>query len=450
MLVSLSLNRWEIITAQFYLCFSLRIFLYIITFYLIDRYILSAEKVKIQKTIVIGFIIALEILFLSQLYFPALLASIFMVLAIYCLCGNNFKLTSVLPLLFGAGVGVTLYFFHNSSNSNNGGNFAAIIESIKNGKIFIAIFYMLVSAFFQQSFLEHWSYPCLCTVGIALISIIFLSLILFFKREKKGSFIPVFFIFYGGVQIIFIIYGRISYGIFYLTASRYTFDTALIWIGCSLILVKECYISKKYFKLVYTIILLVLSILLLHVNFLEMKTAKYRGAYKDSINDYVLEVGDGIAGGNLRLEDLDSEKLCLFQASPKLVYDGIKLLYKYKLNVFSDKKTNEIILAGRYPDNWIEKSVKIRFFNKTEEIKILSFSFYNPSDILSGETIDISIDGTLVSTTPVKSGAWTVEVPIESGQTGVSTVEIRTDYLQKDTGGDIRELALILSDVKLE
>lgn len=105
-------------------------------------------------------------------------------------------------------------------------------------------------------------------------------------------------------------------------------------------------------------------------------------------------------------------------------------------------------VSGFHHDGWMSRIGSV-LVNSTKE-GTLSFAFYNPSDLISGETIDISIDGTLVSSTPVKSGSWTVEVPVEPTQAGVSTVEIKTDYLQKDTGGDTRELALILSDVKLE
>ena len=84
-------------------------------------------------------------------------------------------------------------------------------------------------------------------------------------------------------------------------------------------------------------------------------------------------------------------------------------------------------VSGFHHDGWMSRIGSV-LVNSTKE-GTLSFAFYNPSDLISNETIDITIDGTLVSSTPVKSGSWTVEVPIEPTQTGVSTVEIKTDYL---------------------
>ena len=247
LLFALNLNRFEILTTQFYFRFAIRIFLYVMTFYLIDKYVLITKKPTVKISLYIAGLLAFEILFLSQLYFPALLASIVCVFMLHLtIFREKSKLSKMLYIILGGGLGVILYFYNNSSNSNNGGNFITVINSIKNGKIFIALCYMLVAQFFQQPFLEELSYPIIILFGTVLFALICLSIFLFFKKQfYKETWLPLFLILYGSFQVLFIIYGRISYGLFYLTASRYTFETALLWIGCSYIFVKEICITEK-------------------------------------------------------------------------------------------------------------------------------------------------------------------------------------------------------------
>lgn len=76
LLFSLNLNRWEIITTQFYFSFAIRILLYTITFYFLDVYVLCNTVGTLKKSIFIGILLVLEIVFVSQLYFPALVFSI--------------------------------------------------------------------------------------------------------------------------------------------------------------------------------------------------------------------------------------------------------------------------------------------------------------------------------------------------------------------------------------
>lgn len=192
---------------------------------------------------------------------------------------------------------------------------------------------------------------------------------------------------------------------------------------------------------------MLLSVILLRVNLVEMKIAKYRGAYKNSINEYILEVGDDISIGKLKVYDLSAEKLPMFQSTPELVYEGIKQLHKHNLNVFSSQSEEPIKVSGVYSDNWMPEYAKIMIYPNSENEQKLILSFYNPSHDIDDETVDIFINNKLVSKEIVKSGQWSVEIAVPAAK--VSRIEIRTNYHQKITNGDTRPLALILDEIKL-
>lgn len=265
----------------------------------------------------------------------------------------------------------------------------------------------------------------------------------------KRSYLPILFIMYGFLQILCIIYGRISYGLIYLTASRYTFDTAFIWIGCSLILADELTICKnKIMKVFCFFVLIGFTFLLIDVNRKEFNSAVYRGVYKEGINSYILEIGEKLDAGIVTVDDLDSEKIAMFQASAQLVLQGIKFMHEHNLNVFRQKKLKpKLEIFGRWPDNWIEESVKINAVPKKDTSPVLHLTFFNPSNLLFGETIEVFENGILVSKTSVQPGLFKLEIPLSSGT--LSKVEIKTNYRQKNVGDDLRSLSLILSDVQL-
>lgn len=320
-------NQWEILSLQFSFAFMLRIFCYVLVMTLTNN-LLQKKKENIYLYLLLGLFIALVIDLMSQLYWPALVITLFITWLVDGLNKGKTNIKAVVAYWLPIIASVFLYL-HNLGNSGTSG-IEAFINLVKTGEFFLAILYMLAGLVMPQSLLLIMESSQIYIIGIFFVVIIISAIIIYFKNKLYTStYFPMMLCAYGLVSIPIIIYGRVGrFDLMYVTASRYTCETALILLG--LVLTYNLYIIKSG-RIFGLLLVMVISAFICLCNFTEFCAAPYRGAYKDNLFDIMQNI-----------ELYEDEDLSGFQANnPQLVRTGVELMKKYKLNVFEEKNLEE-------------------------------------------------------------------------------------------------------------
>ena len=132
----------------------------------------------------------------------------------------------------------------------------------------------------------------------------------------------------------------------------------------------------------------------------------------------------------------------------------INILKKYNLSVYRywsayEASPSSVILdtvrfeRGIFEDKWIESDYSFSYF--ASRPKKISLSFYNPDPDTEGKTIRILVDGKENLVLPLQYENFSTEVEIGTGN---QTIEIKSNFTQKNDNGDIRKISVILSDIK--
>ncbi len=323
-----NLNQWEILSLQFSFAFMLRIFCYVLVMILTNSLLQNKEK-STYLFLILGLFTALVIDLMSQLYWPALLITLFITWLVDGLNKGKIYIKAVIAYWLPVIISVFLYL-HNLNNSGAGGGVEAFINLVKTGEFFCAILYMLAGLVLPQSILQTMDSTSIYIIGVLFVGIIVSAMIIYFKNKLyKNTYFPMMLCAYGLVSIPIVIYGRVGkFDLMYITASRYTCETTLILLG--LVLTFNLYIIKSG-RLIGLLPVMVISAFICFCNFTELRIAPYRGAYKDNLFDVMQNI-----------ELYEDEDLSGFQANnPQLVRTGVELMKKYKLNVFDEKNLEE-------------------------------------------------------------------------------------------------------------
>ena len=326
LLCTFNLNQWEILSLQFSFAFMTRIGSFILIFFLMDI-ALTKEK---KYFFISGIAACIVILTLSQLYFPALLIAIFIVCFIAALVNKKSLWRSIrnylaffIPCIFSV-----LLYFYNLSTSNMGGGLTTLKNLICSGQLFAGITYMLIGSILPQTITEKMNNEQIIFGGIFLFCVAIYAVKIYFNLYLyKITYFPILLISYGMVSIPIIIYGRGGdFDLYYLTSSRYTCETNLIWIGCMYIFILALVNLKKHQCVIAGSIVAGILCLILFCDVTEYKISSYRGNYKEELVEILK---------NEDIDKVDDETLSLFQTSPELVKRGVKLLQENHLNIYS-------------------------------------------------------------------------------------------------------------------
>lgn len=318
-----SLNQWEILSLQFSFVFMLRIFGYVSALVMLN-YAMQNRTTSAWTFLGIGIYIGILIDLLSQLYWAAFVITLFITWIVYLIQTNikeNLKKIFVfwIPIIFSIGIYLNGL---KSVGAENGMNM--FWGLLKSGEFFKAISYMLVGSLFPQSKIMEMKQSTIVIMGVILQVIIMLAIISYFRNNLiNKTYVPMMLCAYGLLSIPIITYGRAkTFDLMYLTSSRYTVETTLIWAGCLLVFANVIY-SKKNTLLWMPIIMI--TIMLMYSDGVEFQIAPFRGHGKDQL----IEIEEN-------LSDYEDDELNGFQASPELVRQGTELMKKYSLNIFAN------------------------------------------------------------------------------------------------------------------
>lgn len=316
-----NLNQWEILSLQFSFAFMLRILGYVVAMMCLNNLFQEEETSKI-KYVLLGLFYGVLVDLMSQLYWPALLIIVVITWVVDLLRKRHIKIFEFLAFWLPVLCSIYIYCWNLETNATNG-SFEVFWNLIESGDFFIGVLYMLVGSLVPQSKIEQMSQQTIMILGVFLLCVILFAVVAYFYFKLwDRTYLPMMLCAYGLISIPIIIYGRAgSWGLFYLTASRYSVETTLIWSGVLFTFAYLIFDKKVKICGVATVILL---LFITYADFTEFSMAPYRGAYKDELL--------------VMLNDLDSykdEDLAAFQANDaQMVRDGAELMKKYSLNIF--------------------------------------------------------------------------------------------------------------------
>lgn len=333
LLALFNLNQWEILSAQFSFVFMLRILFFLLVFCWFDQALICKNEVE-KGFLKAGIFAGISICLLSQLYFPAMILSTFCTCIADLILNKGKRITRIkqylifyIPCIFS----IVLYFW-DLQTANAGGGLNTFLELLKDGSFFVGICYMLVASIIPGSQVAQMSSIFIILGGILLSVVIIFAVILFFKyRIFEKTFLPMLISAYGLLSIPIIIYGRAgSFDLSYLSSSRYTCETTLIWVGCAYIFgYVIILLDIKPIKLLATSFIILFCTFILNSNVIEYRTSIYRGIYKEELIQTLEDPN---------VLEMDEASLSGFQAPLETIQEGINLMQQYNLNVYSKKK----------------------------------------------------------------------------------------------------------------
>ena len=319
-----NLNQWEILSLEFSFSFMVRILCFIISMFLTNK--LLQENNKLISFFYTGIFISFLIVFLSQLYWVALLGGLFIVWLFDYAIKKKFNKYEIIYYWTPIILAIFLYFYR-LSITNSGIDKISFFSLKFYAKIIMGFPYMILGSIVPQTIIEKLNKTSLILLSTLFNTFIIFSIFLFFKRKiYKKTYLPAMLIAYGFFSILMIETGRISlFPLVYLTASRYSCETTLIWVGVIYI---YSYATILKNPIMFKTILCQLTVCLiisfvLFADYTEFKIAPYRGYNKDQM---------------LKMIKNDSafsdEELKSLQGNIKEIRNGIILMRKYSLNIF--------------------------------------------------------------------------------------------------------------------
>lgn len=319
-----SLNQWEILSLQFSFAFMLRILGYVSGFVLLNN-ALQKNTTSFWCFLGIGTYIGVLIDLLSQLYWAALVITLFITWIVHLVrtdIKNNLgkMMAFWIPVVFSIGI-----YLKGLKMVGTGTGLDTFWQLLKSGDFFKAITYMLVGSLFPQSKIMEMKSSVIIIVGVILVGGIILAITLYFYNGLANkTYVPMMLCAYGLLSIPIITYGRAgAFDLMYLTSSRYTVETNLIWVGCLFVFANV--ICCKRTQLCWMPIIM-LTMVITYSDVIEFRLAPYRGYYKEQL----VKIEENIS-------EYEDDKLSAFQAgSPELVRQGVALMEKYSLNVFAN------------------------------------------------------------------------------------------------------------------
>ena len=442
-LAFLTLNQWEILSLQFSFAFQIRIFVYLLVIYLLDKE-MKCKQVHYKRYCFIGILCAVAICFLSQLYFPALLLSVFVVFVFYIFVerkGDKTVIYGGALFFLPAAIGCCIYFY-GLSGVGADNSISVFISSLLNGNIFKGLLFMLVGSLLPESMLQPLPDPLILAIGLILLLIVILAVVVFLKgRLYQYTYFPAMVAGYGLISLPIIIYGRLgAFDLRYLMASRYVCETRLIWVGCVMVfgmaLIKGCPRKNALLVLIPTMII---GCMTLWSDVKEMHIAPYRGAYKDELISVLMR-------DNIEYE-MDDTIFTPFQAPADTVRNAVKYMKQYRLWAYSENGTvgsdqEQTVLKERiYEDGWVENGGTLQL--KTCESGKISLSIYNPYAEKHPEgTCTIYINDTPKETFVVEEN---MDLLIDGEPNAINRITFQCSYSEQADAPDVRqELCFVL------
>lgn len=452
-------NQWEITTTQFSFVIMLKLFMFTIIYYMIDRLLQNTQKNKNRTAEIILFIF-ITVCSVATAFFPAMMGAVGVAIILHIILKKSDRKYIKTYIVIFAGLIFSGLFYMYGANalSGEGQDLSILITSLFDGNLIKGLLLMMGSAIAHTSIIEAFGLFFVYLAGVFVLSISIYAIYLFFKTKmNEKTYIPIMFMVYGFISMLLLFVGR--YGLFgditYLTSSRYTCDTIVAIIGVLWIYSYSIKSSNFNFRKPLVIISIMPIIVISAVTFVndlyESSYAPYRGAYFQGILDTVLMDDISLA---------TDAQIAATQANSREIFEnGVNLMKKYDLGVFrnlpsdeermqydkqkiGDTLTSIKKIEGFNSDGWVSKNVDFDIrAKKSSEITILG---YYPGEITGNEKISILVNDTVQSEFNVTDSNIQMKLDIPIAE--VTNVKLISNFgVQSES--DTRELAFVMTSV---
>lgn len=444
--VLFNLNQWEILSLQFSFAFSIRLFLFLLVFMLLDNHLVYKKRGFSKIGILSGTVICT----ISSLYFAAwmLVIGIIFIFNIFYKREERTWYTANMFWYFCPCIAAIVLYLYDISYAGGGGGSQRFWNLVLSGDFFKGVLYVLAGSIINQSILETMQPLYIELIGGMLAAVVIVAVFLYFAVHMyKITYFPMMMCGYGLLTIPILIYGRASmFDLFYLTSSRYVCETNLIWVGCVFVFL---YVIRTQYKRVSGILsaacLLLVVVAVIRADIVEFQIAPYRGAYKDDLIQLMRDSD---------IESKEDDVFNPFQSSPEIVKNGIKILKQYNLNIYaSEGDISQInigntletckIERGVFEDGWIGPVAEVKI-QTGEEGVIHLLGWYN-QPLIGDETITASCNGKVVA--EYRLSSENIEFDILCPQNTEVELLIKTNFSFQADPPDVRELAFILLEL---
>ena len=323
MLPLTNLNQWEIFTLYCNFPFMLRVFLFMLTFYLLDR-LFHSEKGGWGKTIGLILLGVFAMLFCGQGYLFGLYGAIFCVTVLdLFLIRRKAVLKQQIAILAAFTLAIAYYFATLFVVDLAGSGIGMSIMYYVKG------FLIMLGATVMPNNIAP-DYPlAIGAVGALILALTVIALIRYFKSGMfRKTYLPLFLLIYAFINILAIEYGRADYfGLISLSSSRYIVETSMGILGLVMIYwdwftavwkdKKRC----RYFALAAAILFIALNLI---DDRIEWRMGRYRHEYGVRMIDIAYNI-----------DTASDDDLVIFQSDPLYVRHGIEVMREHELCIFS-------------------------------------------------------------------------------------------------------------------
>ena len=329
-LVFATLGQWEILTLEFSASFQTRIMWYICLFAALDRAIFMPSR---YAYLGIGISAAAAICLVSQLYFVAMLLSMAVILGFdtIVVCEHRKNRTAQLLQLLLPCIAASVVYFYDLQIGGLQGSSNSFLHALFDGSMFVSIMYAFAGSVLEDTIVTAMTSTNVVILGIILTMLIIAAIVLYLKNKMYCiTYFPALLAGYGLISTAIIAYGRLNmFQASYLASSRYVCESRLIWVGVLMVYAMSMMkIDKSWIKrglLAIPVVVILLAIV--KTDQTEMKTAPYRGYYKDDLIQKVMQTDIEAC--------MDEEFFSPFQASGEYVRGTVQYMKEYSLGVFS-------------------------------------------------------------------------------------------------------------------
>ena len=283
---------------------------------------------------------------------------------------------------------------------------------------------------------EGFSSKITTFVGLFIGLIHLVCFILYFKNKLFiKSYLPLLLWIYTLLFIGELIIGRSGHGIGELQASRYIGDSIFAIIA-DIYVVALVYSSNngktlKFFSYGF------FASILLGVFITDVRQFKIGGNRKAWCSDLATKM--------ISIESYDDSDLGGFLANnPMLVRNGVSIMRKYKLGIFSKGDVYDRPNEGVYSDKWIKTNSKF-YLKPSLKSNCATFNFYNNTKNVDNKKLKVFVNGEYYNSFIIQEGGWSIQVPLVSNIENI--INLQTDFIQNFINGDSREVSLFLDGI---
>ena len=333
LIVFFSLNQWENLTSGWFLLYFAALFSFMMTFILFDKMLIEG----VSRAGIALYLLTMIFAFCFGCLFSS---GFFLTIIIFCLASYFIDARDhahkIKPILFFSVSALIFILIYNLGSSGGSNALKGLLYVLTHPVWSMQFFLLSLSANVFGNGLsdKYLSSGLSLFFGTSLLVIYIGSIVLYFShsRLKERSYLPLIFILYSVVTSVLILIGRsfvldVRYGM----SSRYTTHTMLGLIG--IIIIAISVVFQQHTRSLKTV--LVKSACVFFVLFIvtgqiltdsvEWRISPYRKIYQNKLRQIALSP-----------DKFSNKDLLMFQEEPENVLKGLKILKKYKLNVFSD------------------------------------------------------------------------------------------------------------------